>query len=57
MKAEKNNVEEEAEWNMHQEVIKRLGWIQIAKYDTDVYASYDDVSDIKLKKSWLPSYL
>ena len=56
MKAEKNNVEEEVEWIVQQTAKIILGQIRTTKYDTDVYPSYDDVGDINLNKSWLPSY-
>ena len=53
----KNNVEEEAERIVHQAAKIILRQIRTTKYDTDVYSLYDDVSDIILNKSWLPSYL
>ena len=53
----KNNVEEEAEQIVKLGAKIIVGQIRTTKYDTDVYPSYDDVSDINLNKSWLPSYL
>ena len=53
----KKNVEEEAERIVQQAAKIILGQIRTTKYDTVVYPSYDDVSDINLNKSWLPSYL
>ena len=53
----KNDEEEEAERIVQQAVKIILGQIRITKYDTDVYPSYDDVSDMNLNKPWLPSYL
>ena len=53
----KNNVEEEAEQIVKLGAKIIVGQIRTTKYDTDVYPSHDDVSDINLNKSWLPSYL
>ena len=53
----KNNVEEEVERILQQAVKIILGQIRTTKHDTDVYPSYDNVIDINLSKSWLPSYL
>ena len=53
----KNNVEEEEEQIVQQAATIILGQIRTTKYDTDVYPSYNNVSDVNLNKSWLPSYL
>ena len=42
--------EEEAERIVQQAAKIILGQIRTAKYDTDVYPSYDDVSDTNLNK-------
>ena len=53
----RNSVEEEAEWIVQEAVRIILRQIRTTKYDTDVYPLYDDVGDINLNKSLLPSYL
>ena len=53
----KNNAQEEVEQIVQQAATIILGQIRTTKYDTDVYPSYNNVSDVNLNKSWLPSYL
>ena len=53
----KNSVEEEAERIVQEAVKIILQQIRTTEYDTDVYPLYDDVGDINLNKSLLPSYL
>ena len=55
--SKKDNVAEEAERIVKQAAEIMLGQVRSTKFNTDKYPLYREISNIKLGKEWIPSYL